>query len=98
MKQFAKGSIEFLTVAVEFCRFIENPLSDKNDFLSKLSKLLFIIENFKYAIIPPIIKTFASLLIKLYSFEIAKSNKMVASLLNFALNSSNLRYLLSICL
>lgn len=40
MKQFAKGSIEFLTVAVEFCKFIEHPLSDKNDFLNKLSKLL----------------------------------------------------------
>lgn len=40
MKQFAKGSIEFLTISVEFCKFIENPLSDKTDFLSKLSKLL----------------------------------------------------------
>ena len=40
MNNFAKGSIEFLTVAVEFCKFIENPQIDKSDFLNKLSKLL----------------------------------------------------------
>ena len=40
MNNFAKGSIEFLTVSVEFCKFIENIQSDKADFLNKLSKLL----------------------------------------------------------
>ena len=29
MNNFAKGSIEFLTVSVEFCKFIENIQSDK---------------------------------------------------------------------
>lgn len=40
MPQFSKGSIEFLTVAVEFCRYIENPDTDRNIFLDKMSKLL----------------------------------------------------------
>ena len=40
MNQFAKGSIEFLTVSVEFCKFIESIQADKADFLNKLSKLL----------------------------------------------------------
>lgn len=40
MKQFAKGSIEFLTVAVEFCKYLENPETDRSEFLDKMSKLL----------------------------------------------------------
>lgn len=40
MTNFTKGSIEFLTVAVEFCRYIENPDTDRNTFLDKTSKLL----------------------------------------------------------
>ena len=40
MNNFAKGSIEFLTVSVEFCKFIEHIQADKADFLNKLSKLL----------------------------------------------------------
>lgn len=40
-ESFAKGSIEFLTVAVEFCRFIDQA-EDRQplDFTDKLSKLL----------------------------------------------------------
>lgn len=38
---FAKGSIEFLTVAVEFCKFIEQAEDmQPDDFTDKLSKLL----------------------------------------------------------
>lgn len=40
MPNFSKGSIEFLTVAVEFCRYIEQPDTDRNIFLDKMSKLL----------------------------------------------------------
>ncbi|MBQ0007221.1 MAG: DUF5063 domain-containing protein [bacterium] len=38
---FSKGSIEFLTVAVEFCKFIEQAEDlQPDDFTNKLSKLL----------------------------------------------------------
>lgn len=40
MEQFAKGSIEFLTVAVEFCKYLENPETNRMEFLDKMSKLL----------------------------------------------------------
>ena len=40
MTNFSKGSIEFLTVAVEFCRYIEQPDTERNIFLDKMSKLL----------------------------------------------------------
>lgn len=39
MGQFSKGSIEFLTVAVEFCKYMENPDTDRNEFLDKMTKL-----------------------------------------------------------
>lgn len=40
-ENFAKGSIEFLTVAVEFCKFIEQAEDMPSDeFADKLSKLL----------------------------------------------------------
>lgn len=40
-ENFAKGSIEFLTVAVEFCKFIEQAEDLRpDDFTDKLSKLL----------------------------------------------------------
>lgn len=40
MANFTKGSIEFLTISVEFCKFIENIPEDKTDTISKISKLL----------------------------------------------------------
>lgn len=40
MANFTKGSIEFLTVAVEFCKFIENIPEEKGDTIDKISKLL----------------------------------------------------------
>lgn len=40
MSQFSKGSIEFLTVAVEFCKYVENPDTDRTVFLDKMTKLL----------------------------------------------------------
>ena len=40
-KKFAKGSIEFLTVVVEFCKFVESAEDmEGRDFVDKLSKLL----------------------------------------------------------
>lgn len=40
MDHFSKGSIEFLTVAVEFCNYLEHIDTDRNIFLDKMSKLL----------------------------------------------------------
>lgn len=40
MAQFAKGSIEFLTVAVEFCNYVEHLDTDRTVFLDKMSKLM----------------------------------------------------------
>lgn len=40
MSKITKGSIEFLTVAIEFCKFIEQCSLHRNDFLDKISKLL----------------------------------------------------------
>lgn len=40
MNRFSKGSIEFLTVAVEFCNYLEHIDTDRNIFLDKMSKLL----------------------------------------------------------
>ncbi len=38
--KFAKGSIEFLTVAVEVCRYIESDKEDKESFVKMMQKLL----------------------------------------------------------
>lgn len=40
MSKITKGSIEFLTVAIEFCKFIEQCSLHQKDFLDKISKLL----------------------------------------------------------
>lgn len=40
MAHFSKGSIEFLTVAIEFCNYLEHSDTDRNIFLDKMSKLL----------------------------------------------------------
>lgn len=40
MSKITKGSIEFLTVAIEFCKFIEQYSLHQKDFLDKISKLL----------------------------------------------------------
>lgn len=40
MAKFTKGSIEFLTIAIEFCKFIESISSDNEGAKKKLSLLL----------------------------------------------------------
>lgn len=40
MSNFTKGSIEFLTVAAETCKFLESQQNNKNQFITTLRKLL----------------------------------------------------------